>query len=1120
MTGMANRRRPCFKEWCIRNTYACRGLRLFSIRGNQQREPTRGGVMRNIYGVFGYSVCGLFAAFFLMNAPAWAAVPLQEIAWTRVTTGIGGQEGKAATTDANGNIYVIGDFNATSPSNPAVDFSNAGDTFDASSRSGAFLMRINADGSYAWTRAFGTGGTISANDVATDTAGNVYVTGAFSGTVNFSVNGTDSLTASGGGAFLTRFNGSGAYLGTTSVGGRAMSIAIDQSNNIYVAKATSYSSGTAVPISLAKYNTSGALVTTLALNGYANYGHDGLRVDGNDGMLAVDGAGNIYVTGVFSGTVLFGGTDSHTSIALSPFLTRINANLSYGWTWTPGYTSNNIPCVSGQGIYRGSCEPWGHQSIAVDRAGHVYFAGWFNDILDLGDGNIHVATRNTTQYWDASCACFTYYITNPFDDVFIAQFDAADGSYAGWSQIIDDSYSTDPSTPSTQDVHSVQVDGEGNVYVSGLQEWKSVLVARINVDHSVTILNNPYRLSSRDDVPPYTNSEDPTSVLGPDSALYVTGAYIRTVDFGDNDVLTSTAVYSSTLVWNGWEYSHYYYYPNLYLSRYAALGVVAPTANAGADQTHDGGATVTLNATGSGPMVGYEWTQSGGPTVTLSSAHSPTPTFSAPRVAGNTDLSFDLKVRNNDGLWSTGTDGVMVTVTPNLHPPVAVADAYTVDKTMSLAVSGNVLANDTDADGDVLTVASNTNPAHGTLSIAANGAFTYTTSSTDTGTSDSFTYGVIDGSGGVPVTATVSITIIQPSAGVDLFMTRISSGSTSSKPGVAISVSTTVRNGGATKSGAFAIGIYLSTDATITTADTLIATHAVSSLAGLTNIANTFNATIPSTMPAGAYYLGAIADYANAVVEDDDANNGLAGTALVVIRPDLVVTSLVAPATAPSGSAISTTTTEKNQGAVASTSNYVKLYLSTDATITAADTYLGQYSQAALAVGAGADKTLSVTIPAATAAGSYHLGAIADANNSNAESDESNNTFSIPIDITTPTPDLTVTAVKVSPTTAAQGATLTLTGTVKNIGTAKTGTASYAGFYLSNGVTDTFLKQINVSALLAAGASVNLSTTYKLPSGFAAGTYTIKLIADHTGAVSEIDETNNSLTGNTATVLP
>ena len=55
-----------------------------------------------------------------------------------------------------------------------------------------------------------------------------------------------------------------------------------------------------------------------------------------------------------------------------------------------------------------------------------------------------------------------------------------------------------------------------------------------------------------------------------------------------------------------------------------------------------------------------------------------------------------------------------------------------------------VLANDTDPDGDPLTAVLVTGPSHGTLTLNANGSFTYTPAANFTGT-DSFTYRASDG---------------------------------------------------------------------------------------------------------------------------------------------------------------------------------------------------------------------------------------------------------------------------------------------------------------------------------------------------------------------------------------
>ena len=55
-----------------------------------------------------------------------------------------------------------------------------------------------------------------------------------------------------------------------------------------------------------------------------------------------------------------------------------------------------------------------------------------------------------------------------------------------------------------------------------------------------------------------------------------------------------------------------------------------------------------------------------------------------------------------------------------------------------------VLANDTDVDGNPLTAALVTGPAHGTLALNANGSFTYTPTANYNG-ADSFTYTASDG---------------------------------------------------------------------------------------------------------------------------------------------------------------------------------------------------------------------------------------------------------------------------------------------------------------------------------------------------------------------------------------
>jgi C-terminal processing protease CtpA/Prc len=103
----------------------------------------------------------------------------------------------------------------------------------------------------------------------------------------------------------------------------------------------------------------------------------------------------------------------------------------------------------------------------------------------------------------------------------------------------------------------------------------------------------------------------------------------------------------------------------------------APTANAGADQIVDEGATVTLVGAGAdsdGTIVSYIWQQESGVTVVISSPDTANASFEAPMVSASEELVFRLTVTDDDG--ATGADTVLVTVNdvspPNTAPIVTV----------------------------------------------------------------------------------------------------------------------------------------------------------------------------------------------------------------------------------------------------------------------------------------------------------------------------------------------------------------------------------------------------------------------------------------------------------------
>ena len=124
-----------------------------------------------------------------------------------------------------------------------------------------------------------------------------------------------------------------------------------------------------------------------------------------------------------------------------------------------------------------------------------------------------------------------------------------------------------------------------------------------------------------------------------------------------------------------------------------------------------------------------------------------------PLENANGSDSFTYTV--DDGNGGTGTATVNIDVLPVNDAPVALDDSFATDE--DVPFSGNVLANDSDIDGDTLSVVEDTvtTSAGGTVLFFSSGNFTYSPLANYNGT-DSFTYTVDDGAGG-QATATAAI---------------------------------------------------------------------------------------------------------------------------------------------------------------------------------------------------------------------------------------------------------------------------------------------------------------------------------------------------------------------------
>ena len=216
--------------------------------------------------------------------------------------------------------------------------------------------------------------------------------------------------------------------------------------------------------------------------------------------------------------------------------------------------------------------------------------------------------------------------------------------------------------------------------------------------------------------------------------------------------------------------------------------------------------------------------------------------------------------------------------------------------------------------------------------------------------------------------------------------------------GAALVVSDTVKNQGSGAAGPSTAAFYLSTNGTLEPGDPVIGTRAVPSLvASATSTAST-SLTIPAGTATGTYYVIVKCDANDDVLESAETNNVSYGTTKV--GPDLSIATLTTVTTAAAGATISVTDGTKNVGGGAAGDSTTRYYLSTNITFDASDVALGARTVGPLAAGATNTATATAVIPASTAAGSYYIIAVSDADGVVTETAETNNTRALFIRIT------------------------------------------------------------------------------------------------------------------------
>lgn len=502
--------------------------------------------------------------------------------------------GNSVVTDAGGFVYLVGEFSGTGDIDPGP-----GVITKTASSTDVLLVKIDPAGNTVWIKTISSIYSVTAQDIALDDSGNIFLTGEFSSTIDFDPGaGVSNLVSLGyNDIFVTKLDNDGNFIwaksfGTTNPNDIGYSIAVDPSGNVItsgqIAGPADLDPGPGV--SMVTPSGYGAFVQKLDANGNFVWGAAFSGTSNVDAARAVttDLTGNVYVTGLFTGTSDFDpgpGIFNMTAVTYSNvFVAKLTANGGFGWAKSfggPGWDYGN--------------------SIAVDPSGNVYTAGQFGGPADFDPGP-GVFTLST------GIGGFVSKLDNNGNFVW-----ATEQGSGGWFTI-----------------NSLALDSSGDVYTTGY------FLGSADFDPgpaTYTIVPNSYdvfvsKLNSSGNFVWATsfggpNREDGNDItIDPFDNIYTTGSYETTADFNPGACVNS---YTSA---GGID---------LFLQK-MSTGVIGPPPTFTSFTPTSGypGTTVTLNGTNFSTVPGINVVRFNGvvATVTASTATSITTTVPAGATTG------------------------------------------------------------------------------------------------------------------------------------------------------------------------------------------------------------------------------------------------------------------------------------------------------------------------------------------------------------------------------------------------------------------------------------------------------------------------------------------------------
>lgn len=307
-----------------------------------------------------------------------------------------------------------------------------------------FVIKLDPAGNLLWAISFGNNRADMSNGVQTDQMGNVYVSGFFSGTVDFDpgagVANLSTTDPNSPESFLLKLDTDGNYIWARNfLNINIAAIDADVNGNVYATGGftgiADFDPGPGVN-QLTEYSYTGyatgvqdVFVLKLDASGTFQWARQlgGVKSDLAE-SIAVDASGNIITTGTFSATADFNpgpGTAPLTSAGFRDvFICKLDPNGNYVWSKQVG----------------GLEEDFG-RDITVDAAENIYLCGEFSAICDFDPGpGTYNLTSVTLQ-----------------KDVFILKLNSAGGFL--WAKQM--------KGKSDDLCKSITLDRQGNVYTTG-----------------------------------------------------------------------------------------------------------------------------------------------------------------------------------------------------------------------------------------------------------------------------------------------------------------------------------------------------------------------------------------------------------------------------------------------------------------------------------------------------------------------------------------------------------------------------------------------------------------------------------------------------------------------------